>query len=93
MLASPTIMTPDRWRAASHRPRGADRRHRACPDCGASAARIVAQGRRPAERRRELDDLLYDDTPVPGPARVLAAARVFSEGNGYLAGQLVDRSA
>jgi hypothetical protein len=30
---------------------------------------------------------------LPAPARIAGAARAFSEGNGYLSGQLVDRFA
>ncbi len=40
-----------------------------------------------------LEQLVWDGTPVPPPARVVAAHRLFSEGNGYFSGTLVDRSA
>jgi hypothetical protein len=66
---------------------------RADCDCATAALRSPAPGCRPARLRQELDALLWDDTPVPVPARAVAAARVFSEGNGYLLGQMVDRSA
>lgn len=40
-----------------------------------------------------LEELVWDGTPVPPPARIVAAARLFSEGNAFLTGTLVDRSA
>ncbi|MEM8570284.1 MAG: hypothetical protein AAGG56_05165 [Pseudomonadota bacterium] len=40
-----------------------------------------------------LEELVWDGTPVPQPARIVAAARLFSEGNTYFSGLLVDRSA
>ena len=57
-----------------------------CRRCTAArqAARKTATG---------LEELLWDGTPLPQGARIAAAARVFSEGNGYLPGQIIDRSA
>jgi len=43
-------------------------------------------------RRPDLDDLPRGEAPLAGPARVAAAARAFSAGNGYLTGLLVDRT-
>jgi hypothetical protein len=40
-----------------------------------------------------LEELMWDGTPVPPPARIVAAARLFTEGNRFFTGQLVDRSA
>jgi hypothetical protein len=40
-----------------------------------------------------LEALVWDGTPVPQPARTVAAARLFSEGNHFLTGTIIDRSA
>lgn len=40
-----------------------------------------------------LEELVWDGTPVPPPARIVAAARVFTEGDHYFTGQIIDRSA
>lgn len=62
---------------------GAERRRRS--DRAADAPpRPVASG---------LEGLRWDATPVPASARIIAAARAFAAGNGYLSGQIVDRSA
>ena len=59
---------------------GGQRRDRA-PD---APPRPIASG---------LEELRWDGTPVPAAARIVAAARAFAAGNGYLPGQIVDRSA
>lgn len=68
-------------------------------------AEIVRSGkdrRRRQDRRTEdkvrrrlehgLEELVWDGTPVPQPARIIAAERLFSEGSAYFTGTLVDRS-
>lgn len=57
-----------------------------CSTCRENAA----EARRVAD---SLDALVWDGTPAPQATRILAAARVFSEGTFYLTGQNIDRSA
>lgn len=40
-----------------------------------------------------LEDFLWDGTPVPSAARVIAANRVFGEGTRYFVGDVVNRLA
>lgn len=69
------------------RPRAGSEPHDdTCASCRANAA----EARRIAD---SLDALVWDGTPIPPAARIVAAQRLFSEGNGYLTGQIIDRSA
>ena len=60
--------------------------------------RAEADRRRTADQVKRrmvygLEELVWDGTPVPPPARIVAAARVFTEGDHYFTGQIIDRSA
>jgi hypothetical protein len=80
--------------------------HRSFRDDGVLEPEVVRSGgdrRKRRDRRTEdevrrrmvygLEELVWDGTPVPPPARITAAARLFSEGNYFLTGTIVDRSA
>ncbi len=54
-------------------------------------AATARPGPAPRTPRPGLDDLPRAEAPLAGPARIAAAARAFSAGNGYLTGLLVDR--
>lgn len=75
--------TPPGPRAGQRAGEGGDRRRR-CDRAPDTPPRPIASG---------LEELRWDGTPVPAPARIVAAARAFAAGNGYLPGQIVDRSA
>jgi hypothetical protein len=83
--AAGILLSPRRL-AAPLRPRPA----RANPESGRrpgapeTDARPLAAG---------LQGLLWAGAPPPGPALAAEAARAFRAGNGFLTGQLVDRSA
>ncbi len=51
-----------------------------------------ASGPRPRRLATSLDTLLGDGVPVRDPTRARAAARAFAAGDGFLPGQLIDRT-
>ncbi|HMQ95555.1 MAG TPA: hypothetical protein PKA33_09910 [Amaricoccus sp.] len=75
--------TPSGPRAGQRTAEGGDRRRR-CDRAPDAPPRPIASGQ---------EELCWDGTPVPAAARIVAAARAFAAGNGYLPGQIVDRSA
>jgi hypothetical protein len=87
-IVSPSRATvqdrPSSGPRSAQRPSDTGDRRRRCDRAADTPPRPVASG---------LEDLRWDGTPVPAPARVVAAARAFAAGNGYLPGQIVDRSA
>jgi hypothetical protein len=78
----------DSWNGREERRRNDDRQDRRASGACRRAADQV--------RRRMiygLEQLVWDGTPVPPPARIVAASRVFSEGTCYFSGTLVNRFA
>lgn len=81
----------------------AHRSHRQDPAIEPEIVRSGRDRRRSHDRRTEdqvrrridmgLEALMWDGTPVPSPARIAAAARLFTEGNHFLTGTIIDRSA
>jgi hypothetical protein len=51
-----------------------------------------ARPRAPRPQRPGLEELPRPEAPLAASARVAAAARAFSAGNGYLTGLLIDRT-
>ncbi len=74
--------------AQDARARPADTVHERHGDTCRTCRENAAEARRIAD---SLDALVWDGTPIPQASRIVAAARLFSEGTFYLTGQQIDR--